>query len=70
LSDHPSVEHHIAAAEQLREAADFHDAAVEAHRDNNHDEAAKHAASAKQAVLEAALKSDTAANLSAAKTGA
>jgi hypothetical protein len=67
---HPAIEHHDKAAEQLSTAADLHEQAAEAHRAGEHDEAAEHSAKARQATLNAAVTSDTAANLSAVKSGA
>ena len=64
---HDAATTHDMAAKQLREAADLHEKAVAAYRDNRHDEEVEFSTKARQLVLEAALKSDTAFHLSAKK---
>ena len=60
----PAIEFHKEAAKALRAAADEHDAAAKAHLDNLRPRAREHAQAARQASLEAAVKSESAATAS------
>jgi hypothetical protein len=63
---HPAIQHHLDAAAALNDAAEKHTAAAEAHESNDHDYAKEHAKAARQAVLEAGVKSESAVTASTA----
>lgn len=63
---HPAVQPHLDASAALQDAANKHRNAAEAHEDGHLEEAREHAKSARQAALEAAIKSESAAQLSTA----
>jgi hypothetical protein len=63
---HPAVQPHLDASAALQDAANKHRNAAEAHEEGVHEEAKEHAQAARQATLEAAIKSESAAQLSTA----
>jgi hypothetical protein len=64
---HPAVQLHREAAGALSAASDKHLEAADAHESGDHEDAREFAAAAKQAGLDAAVKSDSAAKASEAE---
>ena len=62
---HPAVQPHLDASSALQDAANKHREAAEAHEDGDHEQGKEHAKAARQSALEAAIKSESAAQLSA-----
>ena len=61
---HPAIQPHLDASAALQDAANKHRSAAEHHEEGDHDEAKEIALAARQAALDAAIKSESAATLS------
>ena len=63
---HPAVQPHLDASAALQDAANKHRSAAEAHEEGDHEEAKEQALAARQAALDAAVKSESALALTTA----